>query len=222
MKLVRLLFGRPAILLSVVAFVIVAIVGIGYTWWVHSEESRENTQTALPSLVPPVAPSPVPRAIEQSASALTPQAKPKSPSVASARPTIPMPGSRPKFWQVRPDEKLLGYQEGKLVWCAEEYIVEGSCTLPLYDMLGGGKQRKVTLNPEEFAITSFGITHVPTETRFIAYLGAQRFGFFWDGKFGVSLPNGKKYDGEEVRQAMKEHWRKRMDLLDPNGPVDPE
>jgi hypothetical protein len=130
--------------------------------------------------------------------------------------------TRPRVWQVKPDQTLLGYQESDLVWCAQEYIrPDDRCSWPLYDMMSGGKQQKVKIPSEEFEITAVGAIHLPSGTRFLAYPFAQRYGFFFDGKYGAIVSTGKKYDRDEVQQAIKNLWRKRMDDLDPNGPTNP-
>jgi hypothetical protein len=130
--------------------------------------------------------------------------------------------ARPKVWQVKPDETVLAYQESNLVWCAEEYISENGCTLPLQDALAQAGRAKSGIRAEEFKIDPFGITHVPTGTRFNAYPFVQRYGFFRDKNLSVRRSNSKIYEAEALHVVMLELWRERMDALDPNGPIEPK
>jgi len=87
-------------------------------------------------------------------------------------------------------------------------------------MLAGEKRRKFNVPVDEFKISAFGILHLPTGTRFVASPLVQRYGFFLDRQLGMTLPGGKKYSADELHQTMRELWRKRMDTLDPNGPIE--
>jgi hypothetical protein len=213
---------------------------IGYSWMRHTEESGPDySELGQPSLPPPtpvtpevVAPLPAqpasiaaPSTIDETRQTL-PTAVPLRPDkaarISKAEIKKLLPRARPKVWQV-PEAGNLGIQEeARLVWCAEEYIGrDDRCGWPLIDMMSGERQRKVKIPSEEFEITAVGITHLPSATRFIAYPFVQRFGFFSDGQYGIIVSNGKKYDRDDVQQAMKSLWRKRMDELDPNRPISP-
>ena len=88
--------------------------------------------------------------------------------------------ARPRVWQVKPDQTLLGYRESALVWCAQEYIrSDDRCSLPLYDMIGSGRQQKVKVPSEEFETTAVGVNHLPSATNSSLTLLHNGLGFSW-------------------------------------------
>lgn len=227
MPLIRWLSGRAAILSIVVAFVVVAVGGIIYSWFLEQGDCREDRSSTISReavIIPQPKLDPVPPSAPESDVEITLlrpppaelQTKRGPTKIAKGQITVPLPRDRPKFWLVRPDETALGYQDSEFVWCPENYIGEKGCSLPLIDMLAGHRSGTSKIPSEEFAIGQYGITHIPTETRFVAYLGGPRFGLFWEGKSYAPASNGKKYNREDVREAMIEYWRRRVDAIDQN------
>jgi hypothetical protein len=231
MPLGRWLPGRKQATIIVVAFVVVTV-GAAVHAWVVSD--LDPPPVARPSILPPshandpeaLSPVPIPYVeghplppIQQPATRphVTASSKDLAPTNRKRlvnRFTVPLPNARPRIWLVKPDEGTLAYGESELVWCPEEYISSNGCRLPLVDLFSTDKQLPTILPRAEFVVGDFGITHVPTGTKFLAYRRGPRFGFFSNGNFDRPAPNGKTYEDEEVRQAMIHYWRNWVDSFE--------
>lgn len=62
------------------------------------------------------------------------------------------------------------------------------------------------VTPDQFVVTTEGITHVPTGATFTPHFNRPNSGTIYKGEMGKVLKNGEEYEPQEVERMMERLW----------------
>jgi hypothetical protein len=62
------------------------------------------------------------------------------------------------------------------------------------------------VTPDQFDVTTQGITHIPTGATFTPYYDSPNSGTIYKGQMGSVLKSGEEYQPHEVERMMERLW----------------